>query len=206
MNQHDDSISVIAEEDIAQLQKRSWIRRHWISLVSIIIIIAFSATIYFTGGLSGDLWAYGYLGVFLVSILGSVVILVPIPSMPVVFLMGMILNPWLVALMVGLGEPIGEIPTYLAGRGGRASMEKWEKKRIFSWPTRFIRNRPSLFLFFFALLPNPAFDLAGATSGAMRYPFWKFLICLFLGKTGKGLIIAFAGYWTLHLLLKLFIG
>ena len=206
MNEHDDSISVIAEEDIAQLQKRSWIRRHWISLASIIIIIAFSAAIYFTGGLSGDLWAYGYLGVFLVSILGSVVILVPIPSMPVVFLMGMILNPWLVALMVGLGEPIGEIPTYLAGRGGRASMEKWEKKRFFSWPTRFIRNRPSLFLFFFALLPNPAFDLAGATSGAMRYPFWKFLIFLFLGKTGKGLIIAFAGYWTLHLLLKLFIG
>jgi membrane protein YqaA with SNARE-associated domain len=206
MNQHDDSLGVLAEEDIAQLQKRSWIRRHWISLVSIIIIVAFSAVIYFTGALSGDLWAYGYLGVFLVSILGSVVILVPIPSMPVVFLMGMILNPWLVALMVGLGEPIGEIPTYLAGRGGRTSMEKWEKKRFFRWPTKFIRNRPSLFLFFFALLPNPAFDLAGATTGAMHYPFWKFLIALFLGKTGKGLIIAFAGYWTLHLLLKLFIG
>jgi membrane protein YqaA with SNARE-associated domain len=206
MNQHDDSLGVLAEEDIAQLQKRSWIRRHWISLVSIIIIIAFSAVIYFTGALSGDLWAYGYLGVFLVSILGSVVILVPIPSMPVVFLMGMILNPWLVALMVGLGEPIGEIPTYLAGRGGRTSMEKWEKKRFLRWPTRFIRNRPSLFLFFFALLPNPAFDLAGATTGAMHYPFWKFLISLFFGKTGKGLLIAFAGYWTLHLLLKLFIG
>jgi len=206
MNQHDDSLGVLAEEDIAQLQKRSWIRRYWISLVSIIIIIAFSAVIYFTGALSGDLWAYGYLGVFLVSILGSVVILVPIPSLPVVFLMGMILNPWLVALMVGLGEPIGEIPTYLAGRGGRTSMEKWEKKRFLRWPTRFIRNRPSLFLFFFALLPNPAFDLAGATTGAMHYPFWKFLISLFLGKTGKGLMIAFAGYWTLHLLLKLFIG
>jgi membrane protein YqaA with SNARE-associated domain len=206
MNQYDDSIDVIAEEDIAQLQKRSWIRRHWISLFSIIIIIAFSAAIYFTGSLSGDLWAYGYLGVFLVSILGSIVILVPIPSMPMVFLMGMILNPWLVALMVGLGEPIGEIPTYLAGRGGRVSVEKWEKKRFINWPIRFIKNRPSLFLFFFALLPNPAFDIAGAATGAIRYPFWKFIILLFLGKTGKGLIIAFAGYWTLHLLLKLFIG
>ena len=109
MNQHEDSIEALAREDTIQLQKHSWIRRHWIRLLSILIIVVFSAAIFITGGLSDDLWALGYLGVFLVSILGSVVILVPIPSLPVVFLMGMLLNPFLVGLMVGLGEPLSLI-------------------------------------------------------------------------------------------------
>ena len=108
MDQHEDSIEALAREDTIQLQKHSWIRRHWIRLISILIIVVFSAAIFVTGGLSDDLWALGYLGVFLVSILGSVVILVPIPSLPVVFLMGMLLNPFLVGLMVGLGERIPE--------------------------------------------------------------------------------------------------
>ena len=203
MNQHDDSIEAIAREDIEQLQKRSWIRHHWISLVSIVAIIAFSATIYFMGGLSGDLWTYGYLGVFLISILGSAVIFVPIPSLPVVFLMGMILNPWLVGLMVGLGEPIGEIPTYIAGRSGRVTVKK---RRFFNKPIDWMKRRGSMVLFFFALLPNPTFDIASAAAGALHYPFWKYLFMLFLGKTVKGLLIAFAGYWTLRLVLKFLIG
>ena len=205
MNQHEDSIEALAREDTIQLQKHSWIRRHWIRLISILIIVVFSAAIFVTGGLSDDLWALGYLGVFLVSILGSVVILVPIPSLPVVFLMGMLLNPFLVGLMVGLGEPIGEIPTYMAGRSGRVSTGENKKRRFYTKPIDWMKRRGALVIFIFALLPNPAFDVAGAAAGAVRYPFWKFLLMLFLGKTVKGWIIAFAGYGTLYLLLKFLI-
>jgi membrane protein DedA with SNARE-associated domain len=205
MDQHEDSIEALAREDIIQLQKHNWVRRNWIRLLSILIIAVFSAAIFFTGGLSDDLWALGYLGVFLVSILGSVVILVPIPSLPVVFLMGMLLNPFLVGLMVGLGEPIGEIPTYMAGRTGRVSTGENKKRRFFARPIGWMKRRGALVIFTFALLPNPAFDVAGAAAGAVRYPFWKFLLLLFLGKTIKGWIIAFAGYGTLYLLLKFLI-
>ena len=205
MKQHEDSIETSAKEDIIQLQKHNWVRRNWIRLLSILIIAVFSAAIFFTGGLSDDLWALGYLGVFLVSILGSVVILVPIPSLPVVFLMGMLLNPFLVGLMVGLGEPIGEIPTYMAGRTGRVSTGENKKRRFFARPIGWMKRRGALVIFTFALLPNPAFDVAGAAAGAVRYPFWKFLLLLFLGKTIKGWIIAFAGYGTLYLLLKFLI-
>lgn len=202
MDQHEDNIEALAKEDIIQLQKHSWVRRNWIRLLSILIIVAFSAAIYFTGGLSDDLWALGYLGVFLISILGAVVILIPIPSLPVVFLMGMLLNPFLVGLMVGLGEPIGEIPTYMAGRSGQVSTDSNKKRRFFARPINWMKRRGALVIFIFALLPNPAFDVAGAAAGAVRYPFWKFLLMLFLGKTVKGWIIAFAGYGTLYLLLK----
>jgi membrane protein YqaA with SNARE-associated domain len=205
MHRHDDSIETLAREDTIQLQKHSWIRRNWIRVLSILAIAAFSAAIYFTGGLSDDLWALGYLGVFLVSILGSVVILIPIPSLPVVFLMGMLLNPFLVGLMVGLGEPIGEIPTYMAGRSGQSSTGTNKKRRFFARPIDWMKRRGALVIFTFALLPNPAFDIAGAAAGAVRYPFWKFLLMLCLGKTVKGWIIAFAGYGTLYLLLKFLI-
>jgi membrane protein DedA with SNARE-associated domain len=202
MDQHDDSIEALAKEDTIQLQKHSWIRRHWVKLLSILTIAAFSAAIFFAGGLTDDLWALGYLGVFLVSILGAVVILIPIPSLPVVFLMGMLLNPFLVGLMVGLGELIGEIPTYTAGRSGQVSTVDNKKRRFFNRPVNWMKRRGALVIFTFALLPNPAFDVAGIAAGAVRYPFWKFLIMLFLGKTVKGWIIAFAGYATLYLLLK----
>jgi uncharacterized membrane protein YdjX (TVP38/TMEM64 family) len=205
MEQHEESIETSAKEDIIQLQKHSWLRRHWIRIISILIIAVFSAAIFFSGGLSDDVWALGYLGVFLVSILGSVVILVPIPSLPVVFLMGMLLNPFIVGLMVGLGEPIGEIPTYMAGRSGQASTGTTKKRRFFTRPIAWMKRRGALVIFTFALLPNPAFDVAGAAAGAVHYPFWKFLLMLFLGKTVKGWIIAFAGYGTLYLLLKFLI-
>lgn len=196
-------VNLTVEEDTAPVKNGGWIRRHWISFITISAILVLSPVIYFTGGLSGDFAAYGYLGVFLIAILGSVVILVPVPSMPVVIIMGAILNPWLVGLMAGLGESIGEIACYMAGYSGRASMEN---RRFYVKLKDWMKRRGSLVLFLFACTPNPTFDLAGATAGALRYPFWKYLLMLFLGKTVKGLFLAFAGYWTLRLILEFLIG
>jgi membrane protein YqaA with SNARE-associated domain len=196
-------VNLTVEEGAAPAKNHSWIRRHWVSVITISAVLVLSATIYFSGGLSGDFAAYGYLGVFLISILGSAVILVPVPSMPVVFIMGAILNPWLVGLMAGLGEPIGEIACYMAGYSGRVSMEN---RRFYAKLKDWMMRRGSLVLFLFACIPNPTFDLAGAAAGALRYPFWKYLLVLFLGKTAKGLFIAFAGYWTLRLIVQLLVG
>jgi len=196
-------VNLTVEEVTTLVKIGGWIRRHWISLITISSVLLLSAVIYFTGGLSGDFAAYGYLGVFLISILGSAVILVPVPSMPVVLIMGAILNPWLVGLMAGLGEPIGEIACYMAGYSGRTSMEN---RRFYVKLKDWMKRRGSLVLFLFACVPNPTFDLAGAAAGALRYPFWKYLLMLFLGKTVKGLFIAFAGYWTMRLLLQFLIG
>lgn len=196
-------VNLTVEEGTAPAKNGGWIRRHWISFITISAILVLSPVIYFTGGLSGDFAAYGYLGVFLIAILGSVVILVPVPSMPVVIIMGAILNPWLVGLMAGLGESIGEIACYMAGYSGRASMEN---RRFYVKLKDWMKRRGSVVLFLFACTPNPTFDLAGATAGALRYPFWKYLLMLFLGKTVKGLFLAFAGYWTLRLILEFLIG
>ena len=176
---------------------RHWTRHHWISLTSIGAVIILSVAIYFTGALGGDFEAYGYLGVFIISILGASVLIVPVPHLPFIFLFGSLLNPWIVGLMAGFGEPIGEIPAYTAGFSGRTAIQSSKR---FARLNDLMKRRGTLVLFLFSAIPNFFFDLVGATAGALRYPFWKYMLVVFIGKTIKGWLVAFAGYLLLGLL------
>jgi membrane protein YqaA with SNARE-associated domain len=42
-------------------------------------------------------------------------------------------------------------------------------------------------------IPNPAFELAGITAGAVRMSFWRFMVAVLLGKNARGLLLAFLG-------------
>ena len=105
--------------------------------------------------------------------------------------------------MSGLGEPIGEIPAYMAGYSGRVSLSKNPRyAKLNAW----MQRRGTLVLFIVSAIPNVVFDLVAAAAGALRYPFWKYMLVVFIGKTIKGIVIAFAGYWTLRLVLQYLIG
>jgi len=181
---------------------RRWAKRHWVTITTVAVVVILSLVIYGTGGISDDISAYGYLGVFLVSLFAATVLFIPIPSIPVVFLMGAILNPFLVGLISGIGESIGEITGYTAGFSGRESLDNKERyTRIKGW----MRHRGTLVIFLFSAIPNMFFKLVGASAGAIRYPFWKFLLVVFSGKTIKGTAIALLGYWALQKILQLII-
>jgi uncharacterized membrane protein YdjX (TVP38/TMEM64 family) len=192
------------EATIEQPSKlKLWAKRYWVTLATIAVILILTIIVYCTGGLSSDISAYGYFGIFLISLLAATAIFIPIPSVPAVILMGAILNPFLVGLMSGLGETIGEISAYTAGVSGRAALDKKERyTRIKKW----MKRRGTLVLFLFAATPNFFFKLVGAAAGAMRYPFWKFLLVTLIGKTVKGAIFAFIGYGILRLILHWIIG
>ncbi len=188
------------EATIKQPSKlRRWLKRYWVTLTTILSVVILSLVLYCTGGISDDISAYGYYGVLIVSVLASTVIFLPIPSIPVVFLMGTMLNPFLVGLTSGLGETLGEISAYTAGLSGR---ETFSKKERYTKIRKWMERRGTLVLFLFAAIPNMFFKLVGAAAAAMRYPFWKFLLVVLIGKTIKGMFIAFLGYWSLRLLLQ----
>lgn len=192
------------EATIKQSSKlKRWAKRYWVTLATILTIVIITLVVYCTGGLSDDLSAYGYFGIFLISLLAATAIFIPIPSVPAVILMGAILNPFVVGLMSGLGETIGEISAYTAGVSGREALDKKERyTRIKNW----MKRRGTLVLFLFAATPNFFFKLVGAAAGAMRYPFWKFLLVTLIGKTVKGVVFAFIGYWILQLIIQWLIG
>jgi len=186
-----------------QVKIRRWTRRHWVSLLTIVAIVIIFVAIYFLSQALDDAWLYGYFGAFVISLMASAVVIIPVPGLPVIFLLGAVLNPFIVGLMVGLAEPIGELTSYMAGYSGRVTLQN---RRFYTRLQDWMKRRGSLVLFGFSALPNPFTDVAGIAAGAVRYPLWKFLLVMFLGKTVKGVIVALAGYWTLRLVLESVIG
>jgi membrane protein YqaA with SNARE-associated domain len=201
--EHEPVVDIGSEQGAKWRRWFGWTRQHTASIAIILVLLVFGVAIFFCAGLLGEVEAFSYLGVFLISVISSAVIIIPIPAFAVVFVMGAILNPWLVGLMVGLAEPWGELTAYMAGYSGRVALQN---RKVYVKLTDWMKRRGSVVLFLFAAIPNWFFDIVGVAAGALRYPLWKYLLVLFFGKTIKGLIFAFAGYWTLRLVLQHLIG
>lgn len=143
---------------------------------------------------------YGYIGAFLISVLASATVITMIPSVPVIFALGGILNPFGVALTAALGETIGESTGYLAGRTGSAFFLNkvrpagdCEPGGIYDRLQRLLNAKGSLAIFLSAAVFNPFFSVIGATAGALRIPAWKFYLVVFAGKAVKWTMVAVLG-------------
>jgi len=66
---------------------------------------------------------YGYLGLFIMTIVTGFSIPLPVPYMVLTFTLGGILHPALVGAVAGMGLGIGGWLLYLTGRGGRVFKE-----------------------------------------------------------------------------------
>ena len=151
----------------------------------------------------GDFQQYGYLGAFLISIMSAATIILYIPGVPMIFTLGGVLNPFYVGLAAGLGETIGELPKYFAGRGGHTILKERYAGffgRIESW----IRKRGYLTIFVSSVVFNPLYPLISTTAGAMRFPLWKFFLLAWAGKTVKMTAVALLGYLGLSVILRWF--
>jgi len=133
---------------------------------------------------------YGYPGIFLISLLGSATVIVPAPSIAVVFAMGGLLNPFLIGPIAGLGEALGETTGYLAGATGRAIIAD---RDLYQRVVRWTRRYGLIPIFVLSAVPNPFFDILGIAAGALQIPFWRFLVVCFLGKTVKATLMALLG-------------
>jgi membrane protein DedA with SNARE-associated domain len=143
----------------------------------------------------------GYPAVFLLALLGSGTLFIPLPAAAGVFVGGMLLNPVIVGLVAGLGEGLGEMVGYGIGRSGQGLFRKrpisprWEET---------VRKRGGLAVFAFSLVPNPFFDFIGLAAGALGFPAHQFFLATWAGKTIKSVGIALAGHlgaeWVSRLL------
>jgi membrane protein YqaA with SNARE-associated domain len=144
-----------------------------------------------------QLAGFGYLGVFVVSLVSSATVVLPVPGVLVAFPLVTALNPVLVALAASTGGIFGEITGYMAGVGGHGiahgsdmhlRAERW-MKRWGGWT-----------IFFFAV--GPVFDIAGVVAGAFRYPLWKFILIGWVGKSIKFIALVYAMVWGWEALLR----
>jgi membrane protein DedA with SNARE-associated domain len=144
------------------------------------------------GDLVERLGAYGYLGVFLLTLLSSATIVLPSPALGVVALAGKTMNPWLVGLIGGLAAGLGEVTGYIAGLGGSPLAAR---ARFYPRVEGWVRRWGSLTIFTLAFIPGPIFDLAGLAAGTMRMPFRRFLLACIAGKILRFIVTAWAGHF-----------
>ncbi|MEM3647551.1 MAG: VTT domain-containing protein [Thermoproteota archaeon] len=149
-------------------------------------------------------YQYGYLGIFLLSFIGTTSIVFPIPYTVVIYLIGSMLDPLLIAVSGGLGSALGELVGYALGYYGRMLISE-ERRRKMDYMLKIFDHYGAAVVFLFALTPLPD-DLLIIPLGIMRYNPVKFLIPCILGKTLMCLILALGGRFSISLIKSLFGG
>ncbi len=185
------------------LADMTWLRKNYLSILVILAVIGLSVALYLYRDIVSRLGNYGYLGAFLISLVSSLTIILPVPGFLLLISLVATFNPVLVALAAATGGIIGELSGYVAGRSGRSMLQANKPYlRAESW----MRRWGIWAIMLFAFVPLVPFDVAGLASGALRFPVWKFMVAGWIGKSAKFIMLLLLSYWGFQFVPRLFGG
>ncbi len=182
-------LAVEAVETVVGERHRLWRREYTVLLLVAFVLAGFAYAVYVLDADPSHLRRYGYLGVFLIPLIGSASFILPMPGLAVIATGGAFLDPvlglppWIVVgVVAGLGEALGELTGYAIGVSGRdlIAKGKWYEKA-----NHWMVTYGFWCVAFFAFIPNPFFDAIGFAAGVLRYPLWKFVLACMIGKSLK---------------------
>ena len=171
-----------------------WLKRNFIPLLTLLLVVTITVGIFYfykhyTVRVE-ELKAYLYLAPFLISLTLNATVILPAGNFLIISAFGAALpSATVVGLAGGAGAAIGEITSYMAGFSGRGIVER---TKVYGRVEGWVRRWGAMTIFIFSLVPF-VFDLAGIAAGALRFPFWKFLLLCWLGRTILYVSIALAG-------------
>ena len=148
----------------------------------------------------------GFLGVFLVSFVGSATVILPAPVFLAIFIAGKVMNPWLVGLIGGPGAAFGELVAYYVGRGGKKLVRKQEHHKLLEKAKVWLEKRgafPVIVLFAATPLPD---DVIGILCGLIKYDIKKFFVATLIGKIVLTTALAWAGFYGMEAVLQILEG
>lgn len=163
----------------------------WFRICVLIIVVLISVYILFIPEEQIiKIKSFGYIGIFIISIISNATVLIPAPGLLIVFSLGARFNPLLVGIVAGLGAAIGELSGYMLGYSGQALMEN---RQAYDQMMLWMKKNGPFTIMLLALVPNPLFDLTGITAGILRMPIYSFLFWTSIGKIVKMSLISFSG-------------
>jgi membrane protein YqaA with SNARE-associated domain len=172
-----------------------------VGIAGAVLTIAMAFAVIYFGEWVRGLKAYGYLGAFIISILGGATIIIPVPMLAVVFALGGVMHhTWLVGLVAAMGETIGAVAIYLTGYGGGNALRNSKHgfvQRSYDRLMNLMERKASITLFILAAVVNPFFYPAALAAGALRYGIKKYFLICFVGKIIKGMTVVYAGFFGL---------
>lgn len=159
--------------------------------------IGIAIVIYATRDVVQKYAQYGYLGVFIISVLGNATLIFPAPSFTVVAF-GAVLNPYLVGVLAGCGAAVGEMTGYTLGLGISPDLDEGasiaglgeKEMKWLRWLRPKFQRWGAIVIFVLAAIPNPIFDMGGILAGMARMAWWKFLLAAVLGKTVRFILLS----------------
>ncbi len=174
----------------------------------VILIVAFAATFFilFDEQRRAQVEALlaspiGLVVLFFLALLSNATLILPVPGLALTILAATVANPLAVGIVAGSGQALGEMTGYLAGYSGQELVDNVPRYgRMVDW----MRRYGALTIFVLALIPNPIFDLAGVVAGALRMPWWLYLLSAGAGKIIKNVAIAYAASLGIDWLLQLY--
>jgi membrane protein YqaA with SNARE-associated domain len=176
-----------------------------VQILLLILAVGISLTIvWFTNQYQQELrnlGNYGYLGLFVISIIGNATLIIPAPVFVVACAAGMVYGPIGVGIVAGLGSALGELTGYMAGAGGKALLPQGKRYKQLH---HFMQRHGMLAIFLLGAIPNPIFDVGGLIAGALRMKGWKFILAAWAGKAIRLTFTAWACQSGLPLLQQLF--
>ena len=170
-----------------------WVRTRLVPIVALLLVLGIVVGVFWLYRYHPEtvdkLQGWGYLGVFLISLLLNATIILPAGNFLVIATLGAALFFPFVGIVGGLGAAIGELTGYVAGYSGQAFLQK---HRLYTRMEGWMKRWGSLTIFILSVVPL-FFDVAGVAAGALRFPSWKFFIACWLGRIILYVFIAWAG-------------
>lgn len=181
--------NIVSNSKQAEVGKGEGIKKKVIPLLILLLVLAISVGIFFYGRkpeVVAQIESYGYLGAFLVSLIGNAGVILAAPVLPILSAIGAVLysvtglkGPIIVGLVGGVGAGIGEMVGYVVGYSGRSVMGNNKiYLRLVGWMERWGVTA----IFILSIVPF-FFDLVGITAGVLRFPLHKFVVACWLGRT-----------------------
>jgi len=211
MTEHNSAKQAVNQPDnlIPKAGSRKSVRWAFVlGVLGVVITVFMAAAIILYQDEVASLKNYGYLGAFVISILGGATIIIPVPMLAVVFALGAAMpDIWHVALLgvsAALGELIGALIIYMTGHGaGRAISNKPGRvQAAYERMLGLMERRGPLTLFIVASIVNPFFYPAALACGALRFGLKKYIFIVLTGKIIKCMTVVYAGYYGLQGILR----
>jgi membrane protein DedA with SNARE-associated domain len=169
--------------------------KKYTSLLTVVPVIAITVVLFIYREEVARLGNWGYLGAFLIGLVGNATIVLPMPGLLLLFALGVTFNPVLIGLTGAAGGAIGELSGYILGFSGHIFVKN---NRFFIRAEDWMRRWGSATIFVFALIPFLPIDIAGIAAGALRFNVWKFLGACYAGKALLYVGLTVAAAWGWH--------
>jgi len=189
--------------DKTGVKKGGWLRQRLVPILTILLVIVISVVLFVLTQRYPEIVdrfeSYGYVGVFLISLVSNATVILPVPGILVFIPLLTAFNPVFLGLVGAAGGVIGEITGYMAGYSGRGLAQR---SRMYDRVERWMKRWGIWVVFVFAVAPFLLLDVAGMVAGALRFPLWKFLLVVWVGKSIKYVGLMLAAAWGWEILLR----